>query len=141
MKNLIAMFFYFYLFVAPNCFGAEMIQLDLKFIKAIHQVETSGRIGVIKGDNGKALGPLQIHEVYWKDACEYDKSLSSGSYSDCSNLLYSIRVATAYANRYAKKAIQDKDYETLARIHNGGPNGAKRQSTIKYWHKVWRELQ
>lgn len=26
--------------------------------------------------------------------------------------------------------------EVLARIHNGGPNGWKKPSTIKYWHKV-----
>ena len=26
--------------------------------------------------------------------------------------------------------------EDIARIHNGGPNGYKKQSTIPYWKKV-----
>jgi hypothetical protein len=64
------------------------------FWKALHHVETSGRLGPIPGDfvNGapRALGPLQIHRAYWKD------SGVPGTYSQCADLAYSRRVVTAY---------------------------------------------
>ena len=34
------------------------------------------------GDGGKAIGPYQIHEVYWKDANSFDSSLG-GTYQNC----------------------------------------------------------
>lgn len=108
--------------------------LPEKFIKAIHQVETSGRVGPIKGDGGKALGPLQIHFAYWKD------SGVKGNYSQCADLEYSKRVMRAYLNRYAPKAVHNNDFQTLSRIHNGGPMGYKNKSTIQYWNKVKKSL-
>ena len=105
-----------------------------KFWVALHQVETRGRHGAIKGDGGRALGPLQIHYVYWKDA------KVKGKYSDCSKLAYSITVAKAYMKRYAPNAYRDNNYEVLARIHNGGPSGHRKKATIKYWNKVRKEM-
>ncbi|MEL0099922.1 MAG: hypothetical protein VW907_10230, partial [Opitutae bacterium] len=55
--------------------AAEEVPMSL--INAIHQVETGGRLGAIKGDNGRALGPLQIHRAYWID------SGVEGKYEDC----------------------------------------------------------
>lgn len=104
--------------------------LPENFVKAIHQVETSGRVGPIKGDGGKALGPLQIHFDYWKD------SGVKGNYYQCSDLEYSKKVMRAYFERYAPKALEKNDYETLARIHNGGWNGKKNPKTRVYWEKV-----
>lgn len=111
-----------------SCNGAE---LDPKFISAIHQVESGGKTGNIIGDNGKALGPLQIHYSYWKD------SGVSGKYSQCTNLAYSIRVMTAYMNRYERNAVKSGDFETLARLHNAGPSWRNnKSSTNHYWQKV-----
>ena len=107
-----------------------------KFWAALHQVETRGRHGAIKGDGGRALGPLQIKLAYWKDA------KVKGKYSDCSDLAYSITVAKAYMKRWAPKAYKAGDHRALARIHNGGgPNGRKMSSTIKYWNKVRKEMK
>jgi hypothetical protein len=100
------------------------------FWKALHHVETSGRLGPIKGDNGAALGPLQIHRVYWQD------SRVPGTYSQCADLAYSRRVATAYLKRYAPKAWERGDVVTLARIHNGGPSGHRKTATLAYARKV-----
>ena len=37
------------------------------FLNALHQVESGGQLGAIVGDNGRALGPLQIHKIYWAE--------------------------------------------------------------------------
>ena len=103
------------------------------FWRALHLVETSGRIGPILGDNGRALGPLQIHRGYHKD------SGIAGDYSRCADLAYSRRVVSAYLKRYAPEAWRNgDDVHTLARIHNGGPKGASKASTLNYAAKVRR---
>jgi hypothetical protein len=84
------------------------------------------------GDGGAALGPYQIHREYWQDAVERDKSLG-GTYEDVKDPAYAERVVRAYMARYAPKGA---DFETLARIHNGGPKGAKKESTMGYWGRV-----
>jgi hypothetical protein len=112
-------------------------------LDAIRIVETGGEpnegIGA-KGDNGKALGPFQIWEVYWKDAREFAPDLG-GSYQDCGAHKYSRQVIKAYMNRYAKKAVENEDWQTIARIHNGGPRGHKKDSTLGYWKKVQKQLK
>jgi len=100
------------------------------FWRALHHVETSGRLGPIKGDNGAALGPLQIHRAYWKD------SGVPGTYSQCADLAYSRRVVTAYLRRYARNAWERGDAFSLARVHNGGPSGHRKAATLAYARKV-----
>lgn len=80
------------------------------------------------------IGPLQILKPYWLD------SKISGRWEDCENWDYSVRVVKAYWERYAKQALKENDFEVLARIHNGGPAGAKKQATKKYWEKVKKFL-
>jgi hypothetical protein len=100
------------------------------FWRAIHLVETSGRTGPILGDNGKALGPLQIHRAYHAD------SRVAGDYSRVADLDYSKRVATAYLKRHAPEAWKAGDVETLARVHNGGPRGHLKAATKSYGVRV-----
>jgi hypothetical protein len=100
------------------------------FWRALHHVETSGRLGPIKGDNGAALGPLQIHRVYFQD------SGVKGSYSQVADFAFARRVATAYFKRYAPKAWERGDVVTLARVHNGGPSGHRKAATLAYARKV-----
>ena len=102
------------------------------FFRALHVVETSGRTGAIIGDNGRALGPLQIHRAYHADA------RIGGDYARCADLDYSRRVVTAYLQRYAPQAWASGDVTTLARIHNGGPRGASKPATVAYAAKVAR---
>jgi len=105
------------------------------FWRALHQVETSGRHGAILGDNGKSLGPLQISRAYWQDA------RVAGSYEQVTDLAYARRVATAYLKRYAPAAWESGDVETLARVHNGGPAGARKPATLPYADKVRRAMR
>jgi hypothetical protein len=105
------------------------------FFAALHQVETGGALGGIKGDKGKALGPLQIHRAYHAD------SRVGGDYSRCADLEYSKRVVTSYLKRYAPAAWESGDVATLARIHNGGPKGNIKPATKSYSQKVLRVLK
>ena len=122
---------------AQTATAATASGIDNNLIKAIHQVETSGRLGPIKGDNGAALGPLQIHKAYHAD------SGIPGPYSQCADYDYSVRVFKAYMARYAtvRRLGRKATAQDIARIHNGGPNGYKRNSTLAYWAKVKKELK
>ena len=113
------------------CATAQAAPPD-SFFRALHIVETSGKRGPILGDNGRALGPLQIHKAYHADA------RIGGDYARCEDLDYSKRVVTAYLQRYAPQAWAAGDVSTLARIHNGGPRGDKKPATIGYAAKVTR---
>jgi hypothetical protein len=104
---------------------------------ASRTVETGGHPDPANavGDKGKAIGPYQIHRAYWQDAVEYDPSIG-GTYADCKDHRYARRIVIAYLSRYCKKW----DYETPARIHNGGPKGHTKTATVKYWNKVKNNL-
>lgn len=104
------------------------------FWRALHHVETSGRIGAILGDNGAALGPLQIHRAYHRD------SGVAGDYSRCADLAYSRKVVSAYLQRFAPRAWAQGDVMTLARVHNGGPAGATKTATLAYASRVRRAM-
>lgn len=108
------------------------------FLDAIAQVESAGCNNIV-GDNGKAIGRMQIWEMYWGDALYYCPELG-GEYSDCKTKLYAERVTVAYLLRFNRKAVEAKDWQTLARIHNGGPKGHTKEATKKYWVKVRKEL-
>ena len=101
--------------------------------RAIRKVETGGHKDPTNalGDNGASLGPFQISELYWRDAVTHMPELG-GTYQDVRGDYYSQLVMMAYWDRYAP----DDSYETLARIHNGGPNGHRLGSTDYYWAKV-----
>jgi hypothetical protein len=108
-------------------------------LDAIRFVESSGRESPPDGDNGKAIGQYQIHEVYWFDANEFDMNLG-GRYQDCRKRTYAERVIDAYMRRHAKQAWANGDGETIARIHNGGPKGHHKTATEGYWQRVRQRL-
>lgn len=102
-------------------------------LPAIRQVESGGNDKAV-GDGGKAIGPYQIHRIYWEDAVEEDPTLKDGTYPDsCFQVDYSERVIHAYMQRWAPK---DFTIEQLARIHCGGPAGHRKPATVGYWARV-----
>ena len=107
-------------------------------LDAIRRVETGGckDPSAAVGDNGKAIGPFQIHRVYWQDAVEH--SGIGGTYADCRDEAYARKVVRAYMARYAPKGASD---EVFSRIHNGGPKGHKKAATKAYWAKVRKEMK
>lgn len=101
-----------------------------KFYSILIKVESGGKTNSI-GDNGKAIGPAQIHKVYWQDATSFDKSIG-GKYEDCFRLDYSKKIVRAYMNRYCKNGT----WEEMARCHNSGWNWRNKYSlTNSYWRK------
>jgi len=105
-----------------------------QLVNALIQVESNGKDDAV-GDNGNAIGCLQIWKIYHTDAIE--RSNIGGVYRDCFKRKYAIRVFDAYMRRYAREAWTGTlDAEKVARIHNGGPKGYKKEATIKYWKKV-----
>jgi len=109
-----------------------------RILDAIRQTETGGEADPANavGDGGRAIGPFQIHRAYWQDAVAHDPSIG-GVYSDCKDEAYARRVVLAYLSRYCKSWSD----EAVARIHNGGPSGHTRKSTVKYWRKVEKNLR
>jgi hypothetical protein len=108
-------------------------------LAAIRLVESGGRDDVPDGDSGLAIGPFQIHEIYWRDAVASDPSLG-GSYQDCRRRAYAERVLASYMAKWCKDAWDTGDAEVIARVHNGGPGGADNPATLAYWERVRARL-
>lgn len=111
-----------------------------RILTAIRKQESGGekRPNEAVGDNGTSLGSFQISRAYWIDALDHDPSIG-GEYEDVKDPDYARRVIVAYLSRYIKKTEHWTD-ERVARIHNGGPAGMRKQSTIKYWRSVRARL-
>ncbi|MBK8980231.1 MAG: hypothetical protein IPM29_30385 [Planctomycetes bacterium] len=110
-----------------------------EILDALREVETGGVADPPDGDGGLAIGPYQIHEVYWRDAIAFDPALG-GDYQDCREAGYAERVIDAYMRRWAPAAWASGEAETIARTHNGGPQGPAREATRGYWLRVRRRL-
>jgi hypothetical protein len=107
-----------------------------QILRAIHMVETLGRTGKVPaGDRGRSIGPLQISRAYWSD------SGIQGRYQDCLDLGYAKRVVAAFMQRWQPGAWAGHDAEVIARLHNGGPKGMQKRSTVRYWLRVKQELE
>ena len=108
-------------------------------LDAIRFVESSDRDDVPDGDGGKAIGPYQIHCVFWQDAVDAEPGLG-GVYADCRRRDYAERVVAAYMRRWIPEAWAAGEAEVIARVHNGGPTGAGNRATLGYWQKVRARL-
>jgi len=46
----------------------------------------------------------------------------------------------AYWKRHCPDALRLRHFETLARIHNGGPKGHRKAATLPYWRTIRERL-
>jgi hypothetical protein len=106
---------------------------------AIALVESGNNPHAI-GDNGKAFGPYQLHAAYVQDAAEFAKVEWIHHHAFHDQIVEDI--IRAYMARYAtpERIGRPVTAEDIARIHNGGPNGYRRNATLGYWAKVQAEL-
>ena len=104
-------------------------------LAAIRIVESNDDPNAV-GDGGDSIGCYQIQKCYWLDAKEF--SDLGGTYLDCYNRGYADRTVRFYMARYAteRRLGREVTQEDIARIHNGGPNGYKKECTKKFWKKV-----
>lgn len=120
------------------CLSAQA-DLPPRFLHALHLAESMGKKhGVKDGDGGRAIGPFQIHRAYWEEAVAHRNI--GGRYEDCRDYNYSVRVVNSCLDRWARRYIEQGNWEAVARIHNGGPAGHKKKATRAYWRRVKAEL-
>lgn len=115
-----------------------------QFAAALAKVESNNNPKAI-GDNGRAIGLLQIQSKCFQDAAKFDKELNKFSYSHCFDPRVSKRVLWAYCSKYEAKALQNNDWITLAKLWNGGcgwrtKTGAAKNRLDIYVGKLGREL-
>lgn len=111
----------------------------MTLILALIAVESNGNDNAI-GDDGLAYGCLQIHAAYVADAAEY--AGEDWTHEDAFDRETSIKIVLAYMDRYAteRRIGRTVTIADVARIHNGGLNGYRKQATLEYWEKVKAEL-
>ena len=103
-------------------------------ISALIVVESSGN-DLAVGDQGKAIGCLQIHKAVVADVNKFTGS--HYQWQQMTNRVAARAVCQAYLEHYGK----NKTTEEQARIWNGGPQGHhKKQATEAYWNKVRKHL-
>lgn len=103
-------------------------------ISALMIVESSGNDQAI-GDNGRAIGPLQIHRSVVLDVNRITGS--NYRHSEMTNRVAARAVCQAYLEHYGR----GKSLEEQARIWNGGPTGHKKAATVSYWRRVQKEIK
>ena len=122
------------LFLGTSALRAERLE---HIFNAIRTVETGNESDPAEavGDHGRSFGPYQISKKYWLDAgalCEWD---------DVKKAAEAEKIMRAYWKRYCPTALKKGDAATLARIHNGGPNGVKRKAATQgYTQRVLAEI-
>jgi hypothetical protein len=104
-------------------------------ISALIIVESSNNDLAI-GDQGRAIGCLQIHKAVVADVNKFTGS--HYRHQDMTNRAQARAVCEAYLKHYGK----GKTTEEQARIWNGGPEGHKKKTaTQAYWNKVEKHLK
>ena len=102
------------------------------FIPALIQVESEGNPRALGKNNDRGI--LQITPILVKEV----NRISGLAYThdDAWDPEKSIEMFYIIARKYCP----EQDFEKMARIWNGGPQGHTKECTIAYWNKVKNEL-
>ena len=102
------------------------------FLEAIIAYESRNET-VLVGDGGDSRGPAHIQLAYWIDTGRRAEDWHRG----VMDREESKRCMVDYFRRYEPEALANGDWETLARLHNGGPNWRQKlAATDGYWVKA-----
>ena len=101
-----------------------------RLIDALVHVESNGETHLV-GDNGKAVGPLQIHREVVDDVNRAYRT--QYTYSDRRCPSKSREICRKYLILHGGSRATNEKY---ARIWNGGPKGHRKRATLSYWRKV-----
>lgn len=118
---------------------AYAVEPSDRLIAAMIQVESNGNDNAV-GDtelSQPAYGCLQIRQPACDDVNRRHKTAYQATYC-LGNRALSIEICKKYLAMWAteKRIGRRVTDEDLARIWNGGPNGYKKESTVKYWEKI-----
>ncbi len=108
------------------------------FFWAMVQKESSHSPNPPAGDEGKAVGPLQIWPITVKDVNRIGKLRGwpiTYTLEDRNDLWMSLDMFYLYQSHYAAY-YKDWSAEGMAKRWNGGPNGHTQASTEEYWGEV-----
>nr|AFN66527.1 lysozyme 1 [Cristaria plicata] len=102
-------------------------------LRCICMAESNCRpIGCIMDMGSLSCGYYQIKEPYYEDC-----GSPGGDWKTCANDYWCATTCVRnYMARYGPNSGCPNTCQTYARIHNGGPNGCKRSSTLAYWRRV-----
>ena len=131
---------YYYAKGQHECNKPEPTFDDL--LDAIEWVESKGDADAI-GDNGRAVGAYQIHSCYIEDVGWGYNGGERYDDEDRFDRDKSRIITRRYLSHYGTYRRLNR-YPTLddfARIHNGGPDGWKKESTKAYCLKVKASLK
>ena len=128
-------FIFIFIFISSLSKG----QVSERFLNALEQVESRGNANAV-GDNGRAIGCLQI----WQSVVTDANRIAGTNYkhADAFDREKARTMARIYLNYYASKRRigHDPSNQDYARIWNGGPSGHRKIATLGYWSKVKKEL-
>ena len=118
--------------------SVNAVEVSDKLLHALKMAESGCKSDAI-GDNGKAVGILQLHKVYVDDA---NRIVGCKKYNY--NDRYDVRkseemtmiVLTHYGKHYKRKTGKRCTDEVLARIHNRGYSQWNDKLGERYWNKV-----
>ena len=115
---------------------------DEHLVSALIFVESRGNDSAI-GDRhlvgSEAVGALQIRPIMVREVnriLRIQKSDIRFTLKDRFDRAKTIEMFYIWKNYHHK----DSDMQTIARNWNGGPKGYKRNSSLKYWNKVEKQL-
>ena len=118
-----------------------MEQLLAVLIPLLLTIEGSNRDNVPPGDDGNAIGCLQIHKIYVR---EVNRILGENryTYADRHNKNKSIEMAKIHIAYWSPKEMPGSLIDKLVilgRIHNAGPFGYNKKCSIPYAKKIKKE--
>ena len=108
--------------------------MSAALLAALIAVESGGNDRAV-GDNGRAIGPLQIHAAVVEDVNRIHGTRYT--HAQMTNRAVAVRVCVLYVEHYAPGC----NAETQARVWNGGPHGAQRGRTLGYWNRVRKAMR
>lgn len=123
--------------------SVNAVEVSDNLLFALKMAESGCKSDAI-GDNGKAVGILQLHKVYVDDA---NRIVGCKKYSY--NDRYDVRkseemtrlVLTHYGKHYERKTGKRCTNEVLARIHNRGYSQWNDKLGERYWKRVQKFLK
>lgn len=96
-------------------------------------------IAAVESEDGQTSDNVyQLQRVYLDDVgrifgCHFADEVATDRHASEHVMLAYLEY---YGERYQRKTGRTPTAEVLARIHNGGPNGWRKDSTLEYWRKV-----